>query len=116
MFGDKSFIGMVALILVLIVGSIIFSTYRAYGTKDTVTFTIEDKERVCEGGDSGCRYLVFTDEEVFENRDSFLHFKFNSSDIHGQLNEGEEYTATVIGWRIQFLSMYRNIIEVSDGL
>jgi hypothetical protein len=56
---------------------------------------------------------VFTEEgEVFENSDTFFYQKWNSSDIYGKLTVGNKYKATVYGWRIPFLSNYRNIIEI----
>jgi hypothetical protein len=50
--------------------------------------------------------------EVFENTDSLLSLKFNSADLYGQMREGRVCQATVNGYRISFLSMNRNIIDV----
>lgn len=79
-----------------------------------VTATVEDKERVCSGsGDSqSCKYLIFTDQGTFENTDSLLTGKFDSSDVYGRIKEGRTYTFKVAGYRQGFLSMYPNIIEV----
>lgn len=82
--------------------------------------TITGKERIAESdGDNemSSKYLVFADDEngnplVFENTDCFIRFKFNSSNIQGQLKEGNTYRITVIGYRIQLLSWYQNIIKV----
>ncbi|MFA5376067.1 MAG: hypothetical protein WC455_10010 [Dehalococcoidia bacterium] len=79
-------------------------------TSETVTITVTDKERVVDSGDS--KYLVFTETEVFENTDCLALGKFNSSDVYGQLEIGETYQVQVYGWRIPFLSMYRNIVKV----
>lgn len=57
-------------------------------------------------------YLVYTDKEVFKLEDSLIFGQFNSSDIYGMLTEGKTYKFKVIGWRIPFLSMYRNIIGI----
>lgn len=78
-----------------------------------VTVTIEDKERVCDGENS-CKYLVFTDQGTFENTDSLLTGKFDSSDVYGRLKEGRTYTLKVAGYRQGFLSMYPNILEIVD--
>lgn len=82
-------------------------------TQDTCTFTVSDKERIMDGvGDAAtAKYLVFTDVETFENTDCFIWFKFNSSDLQGKLKKGVEYEAKVYGWRIPFLSAYRNIVK-----
>lgn len=83
-----------------------------YMTQDNVTFTVKKAERVSYGESS--RYLIFAQDETFENTDSIAFFKFNSSDIYGQINEGKTYRAKVAGARIPFLSWYRNIIEIQE--
>lgn len=82
---------------------------------DNVTFTVTGKERVVSGsGDNmSSYYLIFTENETFENSDALFHGKFNSSDIYGKLREGFYCSARVYGFRVPFLSMYRNIISVS---
>ena len=85
-----------------------------YWTADTATFTVTDKERIItrSGKSVSSKYLVFTDLETFENSDCLVRFKFTSSDLQGKLKEGQTYTATVYGWRVPILSMYRNIVSV----
>jgi len=48
---------------------------------------------------------------VLENTDSFIEFKWNSSDVYASLEEGKEYSFKVYGWRIPFLSSYENILS-----
>lgn len=81
-----------------------------YLTSDMATITVTDKERIVTG--SGSKYLVFTENEVFENIDSIIYAKFNSSDLQGKLKRGQTYTVKVYGWRIPFLSSYRNIVSI----
>lgn len=83
--------------------------------------TVTDKERIYKGsGDtSSSKYLVFGDDEngnalVFENTDCFVRGKWNSSNIQGQLKEGNTYKITVVGYRIPFFSMYQNIIRIEE--
>ena len=55
-------------------------------TEETVTITVTDKERITEkdsDGGTSSKYLIFTDSETFENTDSTLFWKFNSSDVYG---------------------------------
>jgi hypothetical protein len=96
------------------------------GTKDKITFTVKDKDRITEvhhdedddGNDTttiSSKYIVFTDKETFENTDSWLNLKFNSSDVQGSLEPGKTYTCDVYGKRIPFLSMYRNIVSCTPG-
>ena len=108
---------MIAVILVLSIG------YEAiFSFNDTeYTITVTDKERIYEGnGDtSSSKYLVFGDDDngnslVFENTDCFIRGKWNSSNIQGQLKEGNTYKVTVVGYRVPFFSMYQNIIKIED--
>ena len=108
---------MVSVILVLSIG------YEAiFSFNDTeYTITVTDKERIYEGsGDtSSSKYLVFGDDEngnslVFENTDCFIRGKWNSSNIQGQLKEGNTYKVTVVGYRVSFFSMYQNIIKIEE--
>jgi len=77
-----------------------------------VTVTVEEKERVCESGNGGCKYLIFTDQGTFQNSDSLLEGKFDSSDVYSDLKVGKTYVVKVAGFRQGILSMYPNIIEV----
>lgn len=111
----------VAVIALVVLSEMVFSF------NDTeYTVTITDKERITESSKDSdgnyktkSKYLVFADDEngeplVFENTDCFIRFKFNSSNIQGQLKEGHTYKITVIGYRVPFLSWYQNIIKVEE--
>jgi hypothetical protein len=100
----------------LLLGAVAMSVYSVTATQETLAVTILDKERIVETGQNGSvssKYLVFTDGEVFENTDSLLMFKFNSSDVQGEMQVGSLCELKVYGWRIPFLSMYRNIAEAN---
>ena len=87
-----------------------------YGTGDRATITVSDKERIVESdsdGNTSSKYLIFTENEVFENTDSLFRMKFNSSDLQGSLKKGETYQCDVYGWRVPFLSSYRNLVGCS---
>ena len=108
---------MIVVTLVLSIG------YEAiFSFNDTeYTITVTDKERIYEGsGDtSSSKYLVFGDDDngnslVFENTDCFIRGKWNSSNIQGQLKEGNTYKVTVVGYRVSFFSMYQNIIKIEE--
>ena len=69
------------------------------------------------------KYLYFcttnTDEEiVFENEDNIFFGKFNSSDILAKMKKYEQskkpFKIKSAGFRIGFLSMYQNIIEIYE--
>lgn len=82
-----------------------------FTTQETVSALVTDKERVTTGGEKpSSKYLIFTEKETFENVDTLLAFKFNSSDIYGRIAIGQVCVFDVVGFRIPFLSMYRNIL------
>lgn len=89
---------------------------QSLSSSETVDIVVVDKDRITTGsGDSmSSKYLIFTEAETFENTDSLTRWKFNSSDIQGQLRVGEAYQVEVYGYRIPFLSQYRNIVEVES--
>lgn len=84
--------------------------YRVTGTKEDITITISEKQRI--SSEKSSKYLIFTKNEVFENTDVLLLGKFNSSDLYGKFNAGETYKVQVIGWRVPFMSWYRNIVRI----
>jgi hypothetical protein len=95
----------------VVIGSCLLYTH---GTAEIITIQIENKERISTGsGDSlDHKYLVFCKDETFENTDSLYMLKWSSSDLQNDLKDGQEYQVLVYGWRIPFLSWYRNIVEI----
>lgn len=92
------------------------SAYTALNPERDVTFTVKSKERVCDSGKNGtCKYLIYTDKGTFENTDSLIKGKFNSSDMYGDINPGVKYDARVRGIRSGFFSMYPNIITIRNA-
>lgn len=80
----------------------------SYASKDEVTFTVSDKERVIT--EDASYYLVFTDKGVFKNGDAYWQLKFSSSTLQGKLVNGETFTCTKNFWRVPFLSWYENLL------
>ena len=80
-----------------------------YGTYEKLTVTVTGTEYVEK------TYMVFTETETFTNSDSLLSLKFDSSDLHGKLKNGQ-YEVEVYGYRFGPLTMHRNIVtaERSD--
>jgi len=79
---------------------------------DHVTFTVNKAERITKGDSS--YYLVFTDKGEFKNVDSFLNWKWNSSEIYGNMEKGKQFKCSKNWWRVEFLSMYENLITCSE--
>lgn len=83
----------------------------------TYEVKITDKERIYQAKGKESKYLVFGENKegnvmVFENTDCIVRGKWNSSNLQGELKEGSTYRITVVGYRIEFLSIYQNIIQI----
>jgi hypothetical protein len=89
---------------------IVNSCNYALSEPEEITATISHKERVYDA-DRGSRYLIFTDAGTFENVDSLIYGKFDSSDLYGYLQVGETYSIKIKGIRSHFFSIYPNILE-----
>ena len=90
----KGMIGiLIGVVLVVIIIGLLVSL--SFTSMEDETITIKDKERVTDGDSS--YYLIFTEGEVFKNSDSFVHGKFDSSDIYNELDVGKTY-AVEVNW------------------
>lgn len=98
----------IAMITIMIVSKLSFP----YCTADTKTITIESKEVMTSNGNG--KYLIFTDSEVYQNTDCWARGKFRSSDLYRKLKVGNTYNVNVYGWRIPFLSAYKNIVSINE--
>lgn len=97
------------MILILILGFIFIPIYR--GSAQTFTATVE--KTVVDDGDTFFVLLIEgkSETEIFQNEDSYSFWKFDSNDVLMNIETGQTYEFKVAGWRVHFLSMYRNIIE-----
>jgi hypothetical protein len=115
---QRGFIGgfiAVVLVLALVLGPVLLFRALKYESIKTHTFTVTElPERIAIREGDTYANLVYTDNGVYSNVDSTFPWKKNSSDIRAQLKEGETYTCEVSGWRIGWLSWYRNITRC-DG-
>jgi hypothetical protein len=85
--------------------------YRSTAHTETIKVT-EKPPRLSLGTDDKDRAkLIYADGSTYVNKDSFWMWKWNSSDVYGQLQVGKTYDCTVAGWRIGILSGYKNIIK-----
>ena len=108
----KNFIaGIFGIIILFIISPFIY-----FGSVETIEIKVTEKERITVGNGKNIssKYIIFGEDEVFENTDSFIFFKFNSSDIQNKLKINETYKVKVAGYRINFLSTYRNIISIEQ--
>ena len=114
---DRLIIGIfIAFAIVSVVGGIIISIATNYN-EQTYVATVTDKD--VKNYDKSSKYFVFTKTEegetrVFSVEDSLLRFRWNSSDVYGEIEVGKTYRFTVVGFRIEILSMYENIIDFEE--
>lgn len=83
-------------------------------SEEIIEVTLTGKERITtgSGGNIESKFIIYTESEVFENTDSWLYLKFDSADYQNKFIIGKSYKVKVAGWRVSFLSMYRNIIDI----
>jgi len=101
-------------VILLVIGVIFAYPVAYWSSTETKTITVKDKERVNKKESS--YYLVYCEEGEFMNDDSWLFFKWNSSEIYGDLEAGKKYKVKVAGWRWNFGSWYENIISIEEEL
>jgi hypothetical protein len=114
--------GCATVILILIVGLIwlgpmfMGAAVGGQGSSEAACLvaTVTKTERVMDAGGKSSRYLIYTDQEVIEDTDNWIAGKTNSSDIYGKIVAGRKYRFTLIGWRNEILSHYRNITKVEE--
>lgn len=102
------------LIVVLVIAAVVMMCSFVYqsATREDRVITVEEKMERCKDGD--CKYLIYTTSGVFQNTDSLLNMKFDSSDVYGALKVGKTYDVETTGLRIPVLSMYPNIVEFKE--
>lgn len=109
--GAAVIVGIILLVVAVAVGG-------GYFDRETISTTVFDKERVCDGDGNGgttCTYLIFTDDGTFAISDALVgHVRFNSSDVYGRVRPCHNYEITSYGWRLPLMSTYPNITEMRD--
>ena len=106
----------VIIAIVAVTGGAIFTIAANYN-EQTYVATVTDKE--VKNYKNSSKYLVFTKTEdgetkVFSVEDSLIRFRWNSSDIYGDIEAGNTYRFTTIGFRFEILSIYENIIDFKE--
>ena len=101
--------------ILIVLGLIVVPTaFYQWGTHSSLE-TQKIKKMEATHNNESSKYLVFLENgEVIENTDSLFNAKFNSSDVYARLDEGKCYDFDVYGWRVQFLSMYPNVLDYEE--
>ena len=109
---------LILMVAVVIVGLALSGAIHL-STQDEVTLTVSETKRVykhsstSDGGASGrYEYIVRSEEgETFTNVSNFFALKFRSGPLQRSLQEGEEYTCKVSGFRSFFPNSGRNLLS-----
>lgn len=102
----------VAFVAALVLAFPVATYAHAHHDERVMTCTVTDKDR---GGDDGS-YRIYTDEcGQLSNNDSVWRGKYDSADVWQQIEPGNTYRLTVVGWRMGFLSTFPNVLKVEDG-
>ena len=106
----KEFINNIILVIILlfILSIPILLSYIGY---DKLTITIKDKY-IKNYNNSSLYIIVDTNNNSYEVSDKFFILKFNSTDIYNSFEIGKSYEIETTGFRVQFLSWYKNINKV----
>ena len=100
-----------AIILVVAIVVLLVSGIKT-GNRTEVEITIEDKW-IKATKDSSDYMLSDTSGNVYVVSDSLILLSFDASDRYAAIDVGRTYGVTTIGWRVPFLSMYPNIVEIN---
>src|SRR5690606_20194122 len=102
-----------------VIGAVMLALFVVFpiarvNAEDVQTCTVEDKDRASNrDGKSSMR--VYTQEcGVLEVSDVLLKGQFNSADIFADIEVGQTYEFTTIGWRIPILSQFPTIVEAVE--
>lgn len=96
-------------ILIIVVGSLIYPVLYI-NSVDTTTIEVVDKGTKYNNGDE--KYLIYSENEVYQVTDSILLLHFRVSDVYNNVKIDKVCNVKTYGWRLPFFSMYKNIVEV----
>lgn len=111
-FKRKLLIGI--LIFAVIVGVVTVISVNYYREK---SYTVRVTEKTVKNYEDGSKFLIFTKTEdgkirTFRLEDNLWVLQFDSADKYAEIEIGQTYNFTVIGWRIPFFSAYENIVGI----
>ena len=104
------------LVVLLAIGYLFHTPIYVYGTGEWEDVTVTKVETRTENGKSTYYAYTVGKSGEYQNKDSWLRLKRNSSEVHNCLAEAAGTRDTVrlksYGWRYDWLSMYPNITRI----
>lgn len=112
---EKKALGLV-FVSIIFFGIVIASCafLSGYYNRETVIDKVLKTDRVVGQTGKSSQYLIFGKHETYSDHDTIAYWKWNSSDLYGAIEPGHTYKFTVYGWRVPFLSLYRNIVDYKE--
>ena len=107
---ERLIVGVIILFMIILM-IIVIGYYLGYAlTIGEETITIKEKWVKYHGDDA--KYLVSsTNGQVFQITDTIIKWRWDSSNLYADLDEGEICKIKTQGWRFPFFSDYKNILE-----
>ena len=65
-------------------------------------------------GESGQYFIIDENKNAYIIQDLLFKGKFNSTDLYNQMEIGKKYRIETTGYRIHFLSRYKNINKIYE--
>lgn len=99
--------------IIIIFLSVFFIACIEYANNEVSEIVVKEKYIKRNGEED--RYIIVTENnDTYKITDLIFKGKFNSSDIYNQLEIGKKYKIKTSGYRIPFLSEFKNINKVEE--
>lgn len=100
-------------IMIIVVLTILMfcGLFNGYLNNQERKITVSDKY-IKRSGEKDIYLVVDENKNTYKITDLFFKFKFNSTDLYNELEEGKTYKVKTSGFRIKILSEYPNINKV----
>lgn len=96
-------------LLIILICTLPFTTF--FFTKEEIKVKVIKKENITSNSTPN-EFLVHTENELLINNHDFLIMKFNQYELQQKIKTDTVYTFEVIGFKLNSLGLYRNIIEI----
>jgi len=89
--------------------------FEKFVTEEIINIKVSYTEKIVdENGEIS--FLVYTKDEIFENKNNYFHSKQNALNLAQLLKEGGNYRVKVVGYKfgvkLPYFVPHRNIIEI----
>lgn len=99
------------LIVILMLLFVLAGTIMGYLNPEEFEIIVSDKY---VKGKNGQYFIIDENKNAYTIQDLFFKGKFNSTDLYNQMEIGKKYKIETTGYRIHFLSEYRNINKIYE--